>query len=529
MNREGWVHNLFRPLAFGAMVGCIALSLVDLVRLFVPNWHGAYIVVGCFLAAVEANYSYRLIRARNLRGGDLVRFRAFEIALFFVLLRIGSMIGVSWANVWADLRAWPREPWRLFDLEIIYAFLLTLLSWAASTRTTYDLQRIGEPRVREKYYVHPVDALTSRFFWGGAMLLWIAGVTRIGVSAVLNLSHPSVPGLVLNVLLYFALGLAMLGQIQYARLSQRWRKEEIDVPKELSHHWVRYTVLFLGLTGLVAFLLPTGYTLPLLDIISIIIGAIFYVFNLIFQLGILILFLMLSPLARLFGADLERQPFDSVSRLQLPRLTGGGGGSAPGWLEIVRSAVFWTVALAVLVYVVRSYLRDRPELIEALTALRPFRAVRAMLLRIWGQLTELAGAARDRMPIQVRLRRRGTGADQSSGKNSFRFLRLLRLSRRERTVYYYLSIVRRATRQGYPRRPSQTPYEYDDQLGPSMSEAEQEMSRLTEAFVETRYSTHQIDRAQERRVRADFERVRAALRSLKQRSGADEGSETEPA
>jgi hypothetical protein len=524
MKQDEWVDNVFRPLAVGGMMGSIALSLVDLIRLFFPSWNGTYIVVGCVLTSLEANYSYRLIRARDLRGADVLRFRAVEIALFFVLLRIGSMVGLSWAGALAELRGWPQEPWRILNLEVVYAFVLTLLSWTVSTRTTYDLERIGEPPVRDKYYVYPVDALTSRFFWGGAMLLWTAGITRIGICALLNLNRPSVPGLVFNVLLYFVLGLVMLGQIQYARLSQRWRKEGVDVSEELAPRWVRYTLLFLGLTGLIAFLLPTRYTLPLLDIISIFIGAVFYAFSVIFQLAVLLFLLVLSPLARLLGADLQRQPLDPPSPPQLPTATASG--SAPGWLEVVRSAVFWVVALAVVVYIVRSYLQDRPGLVEGMVTLKPFQAARRALVAMWRQLTGLIGAARREISMRVRSRQPAARVDESASERLFRFFRLGGLSRQERTLYYFLSILKRAARQGYPRSSSQTPYEYDAKLGPNVPQAEEEMDRLTEAFVKTRYSTHGIDEEQERRVRGDWKRVRAALRSLRPRSDRDEGEET---
>ena len=61
--RNPWMENLFRPLVIGVMFGCIALSLVELVRLFLPGWNGTLIVWACVLASLEANYSYRLIRA----------------------------------------------------------------------------------------------------------------------------------------------------------------------------------------------------------------------------------------------------------------------------------------------------------------------------------------------------------------------------------------------------------------------------------------------------------------------------------
>ena len=154
MNRNPWVKHLFRPLVIGVMFGCIALSLVDLVHLFAPTWNGTYLVVGCVLAALEASYSYQLIRARRLRGGDLLRFRAIELGLFFILLKIGSYAGDQWAGVLADVRTWPHRPWNVFAPEATVAFILAVLSWHASTQTTRDLERIGEPPVRH-YRTNP--------------------------------------------------------------------------------------------------------------------------------------------------------------------------------------------------------------------------------------------------------------------------------------------------------------------------------------------------------------------------------------
>lgn len=516
MSAKAWVRNVFRPAIVAGMVGCVALSFVDLIQVFFPSWSGAYIVTASVLVSLEANYSYRLVRSRNLRGADVLRFRIVEIAMFLILVRIGSFVGRSWTDVWGELSTWPQEPHRVIDLEVSYAFILTLLSWVASTRTTYDLERIGEPPVRDKYYVYPIDALTGRFFWGGAILLWNTGVTRIGLSALLDLDRPSVPGLVLNVLVYFALGLVMLGQTQYARLSKRWRKEGIEVHGGLSNHWVRYTILFLLLTGLIAFLLPTGYTVPLLDVVSTVIGAVLYAFHVIFQVVIFLIFLVLAPLARLLQSDpVDRRPLDPMPPPELPRAAGNG--SPAGWLEIVRSVAFWVTAIAVVVYIVRSYLRDRPELIEKAMRLEPLRAVRSLFLRLWRELMGLIRAAQKRVRIRVRLGRGEETDGEGSERRGSGLFRIGGLSRQDRALYYYLSILGRAARQGYPRDPSETPYEYGAHFGQNVPEAEQEMIRLTEAFVETRYSTHRIEREREGRLRSDWKKVRATLRSLKDR------------
>lgn len=524
MNHEPWVKDLVRPLTVGAMMGCIALSLVRLVQLFFPHWRGGFMVAGCVAAAVEANYSYRLIRSRRLSGSDLVRFRVVEAFLFLILLRVGAYVGEPWTEVIREVRAWPRDPRLILSFEVVYAFALVLSSWSTSTQTTYDFERIGEPPVRDKYYVSPFDALVHRFFSGGAVVLLASGLTRIGIADLLDLDRPPVPGLILNVLIYFVLGFLMLGQIQLTRLSGRWQREGMTLPTGLTGHWIRYTLILLALAGVIAFALPTAYTIPLLDIAAIVIQVVFYVFHVIFQLVILLMFLLLIPLLRLLGLDVpDRQP-EVIPPPNLDRLTPDTPTSAgaPPWLEIVRSLLFWAVASIAVLYVVRSYLRDRPELWAALSRFRVFPALRRLTRALWDRLTGLAVAVGLRIPRRIRLpglRREEEGA---GGANPSRSFRPDALSRRERTLYYYLSVLRRAAEQGYPRRVSQTPYEYDADLGSDLPEIELELDKLTEAFVEVRYSDHEIDSEREGGVRSAWRRIRRMLRSL---GRADEAGE----
>ena len=511
MNRNSWLENLFRPLVIGVMFGCIALSLVGLVHLFFPAWNGTTLIVGCVLAALEANYSYRLIRAKSLSGTDLLRFRVIEFVMFFILLKFGSYVGDRWADVLADIQTWPHYPLNVIDPETTVAFILALLSWQASTQTVRDLERIGEPSEPHHYYVSPIESLTGRFFWGGAVLLIAAGITRIGIADLLNLSRPPVPGLVLNVLIYFLLGLVMLGQVRFTTLLKRWQTQRIKVADELAGRWARYSLAFIGLAALLAFLLPTGYTVSLLDVGAAILYILGYILTLLSMLLLFIFSLLLMPFAMLFGRKRPAPPRPSLPPLPLPQQQPGG--AAPGWFEILRSLLFWTAALGMVFYVVRSYLRDRPELLEALVTQRPIRALRDFLIALWRRLVGLAEAASERIPRRLSLRRARRGLSEAP----FRFFRLGALSPRERILYYYLSVLRRAGRLGLPRQRAQTPYEYEGTLGPHLPQAQQEMSLLTQAFVEARYSRRAFDREQARQVRAHWQRVKAALQALKRK------------
>jgi hypothetical protein len=514
MKRNPWLDNLFRPLVIGAMVGCVALSLVELIRLFAPTWNGTYLIVGCVLAALEASYSYRLVRARWVwHTTDVLRFRVVELAVFFIVLKIGSYIGDPWAAVLADIQTWPHDPLAVIDPETVVAFVLAVLSWGASTQTIRDLERLYAPPERSLLYVPPMESLTRRFFLGGAVLLIATGITRIGIAALLNLNRPPVPGLVLNVLVYFLLGLVMLGQVHFTWLRKQWQTQKIKVDNELASRWVRYSLAFIGLAALLAFLLPTGYTVGLLDAVSTILQILAYGITLLFTFLLYPFGWLAWLMARLFG-DEQPPPQAETLPLRLPqREPPAPGGAAPDWLELLRSFLFWIAALGMLFYVIRSYLRDHPELLEALVTQRPIRALRDFLIALWRRLAGWAEAAKEHIPQGPSLRR----ARPRLSRQPFRLFRLGGLSPRERILYYYLSVVEWARRQGYPRRSSETPYEYDATLGPKLPEAQQELTSLTQVFVEARYSRQTFDREQDRRVRIIWKRVRAALQALKRK------------
>jgi len=404
----------------------------------------------------------------------------------------------------------------IIDPKTVGAFVLASLSWWVSTQTSRDLERLDEPPERSVLYISPTESLTSRFFWGGALLLIAAGITRLGIAALLNLSRPPVPGLVLNVLVYFLLGLVMLGQVHFTWLRKQWQAQEIKVASELASRWVLYSLAFIGLAALLALLLPTGYTMSLLDAGAAIISGLLYIATLLFTLLSLPLTWLIWLLPKLFG-DERPPPQTELLPRELPQLEPAGPpGSASDWLGILRPLLFWLAALGMLFYVIRSYLHDHPELLQALVTQRPIRALWHFLIAFWRRLVGLAEAASERIPRRLSLQ----WARPRASRKPFRFFRLGALSPRERILYYYLSILERARRQGYPRRSSETPYEYHATLGPELPEARRELTSLTQAFVEARYSRQAFDREQEWRVRVIWKRLRAALQALKRKADA---------
>jgi len=87
-------------------------------------------------------------------------------------------------------------------------------------------------------------------------------------------------------------------------------------------------------------------------------------------------------------------------------------------------------------------------------------------------------------------------------------------------LYFYLSVVRRAHRPGIDCRGYPTQYAFSADLAPRLAEAEGDMDALTDAFVEARYSRHDVPDVEVSRIRANWQRVKAALRGVRNRSEA---------
>jgi len=435
------------------------------------------------------------------------------VAVFFVLIKVGSYVGESWAGLLADIQSWPSHLNRMFDFETIATFVLVLIAWHVSTQTTRDFERLHEPPIYQRYDIPPMDSLTGRFFWGGAVLLITAGLTRIGIAQLLNLRRPSAPGLVLNVLVYFLLGLVILGQVRFATLRKRWETGKTQVAEELPRRWVRYSLCLIGLAAFLAFLLPTGYTLGLLEVIGYSLAILLAVLSLVATLLFWLFLLPFAWLISLLGG--EPAPAPPIEPLSPPLPGDSGSIPGPDWFQIVRSLVFWVIALGILLYVVRSYLRDHPELLESLATLGLVRALRRLWLALQGWLGGWGEILKERMPRgwPLLLRRQ----DRPS-REPFGFFRLGALSPRAQVIYYYLSVLRRAAEQGLPRRPAETPNEYRSTLEPKLPEAQGEFDELTYAFVEARYSQHAIEPEDAKHVRSSWQRVKEALQALKRKT-----------
>jgi len=495
---------LIRPLVLATMVGCVAYAIVEFLAFFMPV-PMRYFVTAAVIGGAAGYYVHRLTRMFIPSEAERRRLRLLLLILVCPPVKAAGYLGQPWSAVVVDVQGWFLRPYEFFDGRSLTAFLFFLLAWVVVAQTAMDFGRIGL-RTQDRAETPPLWSLSERFFVGGGILLLTSGLARIGVAALLNLARPPVPGLIFNALLYFALGLLLLGQTRLLTLFSRWRAQHVEISDELTERWLRYTLIFLGLVVAVAFLLPTGYTVPLLDLA----GWLLWIFWLILGFLIFLFNLLLFPftwLLALFTKDPVQLPELSAPQQAPPPLLEEGGGMPP-WLRVLRSLLFWGVLLWILFTLIRNTLQEHPELGKALRQVGLWRLLRRWMQAIWRWLRKMGDSVQETFPrlgLRERLRRvgrlRGRLGAQHPGPTT----------PRERVLREYLHTLERAAEEGLPRRPPQTPEEYRRTLGPELPEVEDDVSSLTASFVEARYSQRAWDAGAADRVRDVARRVRSAL------------------
>jgi hypothetical protein len=525
---ESRLVRVYRTVLISGMMGCIVLSLVGLVQRVVPYWPGQYLALFAFLVCVEGIVSSRLLEEHVAEHSSRLQIRVAEWVIIASLLRLLVSLLGGWVALLSDVIRWLGNPFAMFDDVYMITSIVLFLVWQTGIYMAKDLRVLGAEPVHEQsppitsdeYWIWvsrprgSVDSeaalrhLSSTFVWGGVLLLVFAGLSRVDIELMVGMRHPPTPGIVLNVLLYFLLGLALLSQAQYATLQSRWKAEEIEVGPRIGRRWATLAIAFVSAVALVAVLLPTGYSVGLLNglryalrrILEPVLG---------FFMSIVSAFMAVVGriLQLLLGRDLATYPERAPSMPSRPQAIPSPAAAGVAWWDVVRSVFFWGLIAWILVYSFRHYFRGRRA---SWRGLLRFRALR-WLVGVWRSL--FRGSARlvqrARGGLRDVLRQIGLGARRAGAP--LRFLSLRSLSPRELVRYFYLSIVRRATQVGWGRRPSQTPYEYKSTLAEQLPESGSDVDDLTQAFVEARYSAREFSIEETGLLKEVWRRIKGAL------------------
>ncbi len=503
MSRYKWLTDFVHPLMVGGMLGTIAFAFVAWVKPFFPaSWNPAYLIVGCILLALEAAFFNHLTQIQREETGDPRRITfALEFLVIVIGLRLARYLGRPISEVMQAARGLISAPASILDLEFIVALTLGLVSWGIAMLAITYLHRVNQPEDLTGAFAPPMAYLSRRFYAGGVLLMLPTGAVGLFDLAIQARTY-SVDALVLNALLYFLLGLALLSQIQFMTLEYRWEASGAEVPPAVASRWLRYSMVLLALALAVAIVLPTGRSKGLLNGIA-------------------------SVIARLMQPEAEQRPAFMGVTMPTPFPGSEPGAGDTGFDELAgapsdssmdplptfetpQPLISWTVMLLLGGMVLLIFLADRPEIVARLHMMPLRRFLRWLWDIFWHWLLQWRRVLRERLAV----RPTAPPAPRRSNQPGFSFFRLGALSPRERIVYYYLSILRRAHDAGVGRSASQTPYEYAQFLKRRLAEGHKDLDALTAAFIEARYSPASIDAPSADRVEGVWKRVKAALRRL---------------
>jgi hypothetical protein len=496
-----WIRNFFHPVTFTVLVACVLWPIARFVGQLSPILGRTVIWLIPILMALVGFTTQRIAIKRLLSGTEALRFRLIELGVLFLVAKVAGHLNDTLPQLVTVAQTWSQNPLSFFDAETMTAFLLGTAVWWGGGATARDLDAVSDPSLYTGE-TEPRRSLMNRYFLGGVVLMIFAALGRVELRSVITMTQERTSAPIVSALIYFLLGLVMLGQIRFARLTALWHRDKVTVSEDLNAVWLRYLLSFLALIAGVAFVLPTGYTLGFSDLVALIITLIMSLMMILYML----ITWPLALLAALLMGNSEPVPPPAMDRLPFePGMMPADGGANPWW-ALLRSALFWLVLLGAVIYLIRSYVRDRPglrQLMQRLTPLRWAGHLWQALLRWLRSVGKKAGRALPELVARIRQARANRGSRQ---------VRAVSLGSRDRILHHYLRTLDTAQEAGVPRRRTETPYEYRRNLQAYVEEEEEALAELTEAFIEARYSTHPVSPEDVAEQRANAERVQRSLR-----------------
>jgi hypothetical protein len=520
-----WLRGIFRPLLVIVLAMCLAAGFIAVAQVISPGWGRGIALPFLLLISAESVYTTWWLTSPERRGYRTARFRLGEALVLLFLARIVAFwIASRWPNG-QSLLQWLQDPLSFLDGTFFFLGFLTLVCWSECALMMGILERMSlqpdelvakslsaramdwnEVRARHPSRADLLREFTAHWLWGGLVLAICAGLSRVELlpasGQLIGISHLGLPPLLQAALvIYFLGGLLLVSQGRLAVLRARWQYEGTPTDPIVVRRWGRLGLGMLIAIGLIAALLPLGSSFALAQLFMAII-------NFLMQLTYLMMLLFLSALSsllRLLG--IRTDEITSVIEQEPPPAPElfRGGIQLPEWLG---GMLIWLIMAGIVAYSLTAYVSGRG-----------LRLNRGWLHWLWIWLLSRLGLWQGKLKmVTQRIRplvqfRHTNKAGREAAP--WHFLSLRRLNPREQIRFFYLSTVRRATVHGVPRRPSETPREYEDDLKINWPELDQELTSLTDFFIYARYSQHEPRVEEARHAQRVWKRIKALLRSRK--------------
>ncbi len=535
-------ERMFRSISYGLvflMIVCIILAINSLIHNAIPDWASGVIAGVMIFILIDRLFTYQRYKSLKPFSSEwaLTLGTQWVVILFFIrlLLSYANGMDVFVRDISRFVHGYIVE---FFSPELVVTSLLAVLAWYLPTRFLELLDEIGldqvlalredpPPRSAQDNIVPAHQRLLNLTLGLGIFLVILTALIRINLPAIFD--NPAALPLVdpnrfsageAGALLYFILGLALLSQSRLMSLQTHWNLQHIPISSNnLFRQWGVYSIFFLLFLILIVGLLPTGHSLGLFSILS---TLFIFLINLLFivgQLFVALITILLSLPFLLFG---KKTPFafkfSTLPAWSPPPVEAPLPTSSNAIWALVRSILLWGSLILIILFSITRFLRQHDNLLRTLRKARIIN----WLIFAWqwlrgnvnGTWDDLSRAIADGWQSIVS-RLKGKRILARPGWISFRSL-----DPRRRIYFFYLAMVRRGGEQGLRRKSSQTPSEYAATLEKDLPSAGEDIDSITKAFVEARYSLHEINSQDADIVKTIWGRIRQALQNKSKSGGS---------
>ncbi len=536
-----WTRRILQPISLTLLVTAIFAAVLNVINQIVPfqGWFALLPLIG--FAALEGIYTSFWIEHPDRRVLDRTTYRFAEYGILLVGTRIFTLVTSGQGiPTFEEFRLYLRTPLAFFtDGYFIVALLLVTIAWRLAINQANKFQQLAVSPVEAHFYTLPPseqartmndrplmiqrsELLTSFFHfwvWGGVVMIVATALSTFPLADIASVRNPFAlarlglrPLSIIVLLTYFLTGFWLLSQGRLQVMNARWLINGVRKKAGIEQRWQRSSLLILLSIALVAAFVPVGSTLPISRLLNTFINLVIYVVGLIWYVMTLLVFSLLLPLFNLLRgqpAETETEPLVSTPPPLQEVLDPQSPPPIHETSQLLFSSFFWTVIIFLAVSAFLYYLRERGVEVNQRTVRRLWGRFTVWLRQVWQGLATQTQTLRR----TIRLRNgRAPSLPPPQPKQPWRFIRVNALPPREQIRYFYLSVVRRASETGIPRRADETPLEYLRDLKQSWPEHEEEIEELTQAFLAARYTTRPVDKGWANAIKTTWKRLRSVLR-----------------
>jgi hypothetical protein len=506
---------------------CFAASIAQIGSRLFPAWPTGYFIWVAIFITLEVLITHRATIETAAFSPEWLGYRVAEWIFNLLVVKIILYAVNGFAQIPADLLAWQRHFLvSFFNNEMIVATVFAMLVWFIVSQYVnllhqlehdpdlLDLERVG-------YALHDRKAtrqqLMNMVFTLGAIMLILTALLNID-TGIIQIAPATNHGYVWLMFAYFVFGLALLAQTQFDVLRSQWYLNRIPVSPNLAVRWAVFAGAVLIIFTLLAGVLPTRYSLGFL-------AALGWLITLVTNLYLLLQLSLLAPFVGLLRLIVEWLGFSPTVRPPQPLptpepLQPSPPASGLPLLDVLRSIIFWVVFVGVIGFFLFQYVRQRQDWVRSLSTVPWLAWTRRFWLWLVAFIRKVPRGVASLLeePFQ-RLRGQTKPLAESLSRKR---KKLSPNSPRESVFFTYWQMLQENASVTLGREPAQTPDEYGKDLRQKLPDAAEEISELTDRFIEARYTSHEVSEEEARTTRSLWQRFHVILvehlQSLEERS-----------